>query len=297
MRTQGGNRFTQGLVGAAMLAVLATGAVQHVAASGNRILVVGHGPEQAIVQELARAFEKARPGSVVDVEWDRALDTIDMVRSGQADLAVGGTEEPGLRAMAVAWDGIALIINFTNPLSDVSTQQAQSLFTGKLAHWSDLDGADKRIEVIRRTADQNIDGGFERSLGIEGRMVSADKSVRQDQKALATVSGQDNAISYLSLKSALQAQAQGIPIRILTIDQVEPGDPTLKNGRYKLRRPVLFLSKPDAHPLVEAFTAFARSPEGQNILSRMYTPYEPPMATPAQAKPPGRETSAATPAS
>ena len=267
-----------------LVVAICSGTFQTVGA-GGRILVVGHGPEQPVIQDLARAFERMHPGAVVDLEWDRVLDTIDMVKNGQADVAVGGAEEPGLQAAQVAWDGVAVIVNFTNPLVDVSTQQAQSLFTGKLSRWSDLDGADKQVEVIRRTADQNIQQGFEHTLGISGQMVAAGRVARPDQKALASVSGRDNAISYVSLKSALEAQELGVPIRILTIDQVEAGDPTIKNGRYKIRRPVLLLSKPDAHPLVRAFTEFALSTEGQKILSKMYTSYERPAASPAQAKP------------
>jgi phosphate transport system substrate-binding protein len=76
----------------------------------------------------------------------------------------------------------------------------------------------------------------------------------------------------------------GIPIRILTIDKVEPGDPTVKEGSYKLRRPVLFLSREETQPLVDSFTAFARSAEGQAILSKMYTAYTPPNQ-PKEAKP------------
>ncbi|GKS59900.1 phosphate-binding protein [Nitrospira sp.] len=267
--------------GAVVFGMGAWGAV----GAGGRILVVGHGPEQPVIQTLAREFERAHPGSIVDLEWDHVLDTTEMVKSGQADLAVDGSDEPGLRSEQVAWDGVAIIVNFTNPLVDVSTQQAQSLFTGKLSRWSELDGADKGVEVIRRTADQNIQTGFEHTLGIKGRMVASKRVARRDQKALASVSGRDNAVSYVSMKSALEAQELGVPIRILTVDQVEPGDPTIKNGRYKIRRPVLFLSKLNAPPLVQSFTEFALSAEGQKILSKMYSPYERSSASPAQAKP------------
>jgi phosphate transport system substrate-binding protein len=140
------------------------------------------------------------------------------------------------------------------------------------------------VELIRRTPDQNIDSGFEESLGIVGKLPESSKPVRSDQKTLASVSGKDNAVSYISLKAALDAQGLGIPIRILTIDRIEPGDPTVKEGRYKLRRPVLFLSRKDAHPLVDSFTTFAQSAEGQTILSKMYTAYQPP-SQPKEAKP------------
>ncbi|MEX5215980.1 MAG: substrate-binding domain-containing protein [Nitrospiraceae bacterium] len=254
------------------------------AAESHRILVVGQGPEQPVIQELARAYEHRHPGTVIDLEWDRVLDTIAMVKNGEADLVITGHRDPELRAAQVAWDGIAVIVNFTNPLSEVTSEQVRSLFTGTIQRWSSFEGSDAQVELIRRTPDQNIDSGFEESLGIVGKLPESAKPVRSDQKTLASVSGKDNAVSYISLKAALDAQGLGIPIRILTIDQIEPGEPTVKEGRYKLRRPVLFLSRNGAPPLVDSFTAFAQSAEGQAILSKMYTAYASP-TQPKEAKP------------
>lgn len=255
------------------------------AAESHRILVVGQGPEQPVIQELAQAYEKRHPGTVIDLEWDRVLESVAMVKNGQADLVVTGHRDPELRAAQVAWDGIAVIVNFTNPLSEVTSEQVRSLFTGETQRWSSFEGAETRVELIRRTPDQNIDSGFEESLGIVGKIPGFSKPVRSDQKTLASVSGKDNAVSYISLKAALDAQQLGIPIRILTIDKVEPGEPTVKEGRYKLRRPVLFLSRKEASPLVDSFTSFAQSAEGQTILLKMYTAYTAPPNQPKEAKP------------
>jgi phosphate transport system substrate-binding protein len=64
-------------------------------------------------------------------------------------------------------------------------------------------------------------------------------------------------------------------VRLLTIDKVEPEKPPVKDGRYTLRRPVLFLSKKEPNPMVKAFEAFALSKEGQKILDEIYTPVDP----------------------
>ena len=64
----------------------------------------------------------------------------------------------------------------------------------------------------------------------------------------------------------------GVPVRLLPIDKVEPETPTVKDGRYPLRRPVLLLSNNEPDPLIEAFEQFALSDEGQKILSESYTP-------------------------
>jgi len=83
------------------------------------------------------------------------------------------------------------------------------------------------------------------------------------------------------LASALKAQEDGIPIQILSIDKVEPGEPTVKDGRYQLRRPVLLLTGTQPDPLTESFLDFTQSAEGQRLLSSFYVPLDHPIpATP-----------------
>jgi phosphate transport system substrate-binding protein len=246
------------------------------AAPGGRILIAGYGPELPIIQDLAKAYEKGHLGTAIDIEWDKTLRAVEMVRQGNAQIAVTDRPVAGLRSTHVAWDGIAVIVNFTNPIREVTTSQVKALFSGQISRWSDLDGADRKVEVISRTVTDNITAGFESSLNLNGQLTSSGQPARSDQKALSMVSGRDNAISYISLASALKAQEDGIPIQILTIDKVEPGEPTVKDGRYQLRRPVLFVTDTQPDPVTEAFVTFTQSPEGQRLIRTLYVPLERP---------------------
>jgi phosphate transport system substrate-binding protein len=239
----------------------------------GRIVVAGHGPELPVMQELGRAFEKAHPGTAIDFQWDRRVNAVDLVKAGKAQVAVTDQPDAALKTVPIAWDGIAVIVNFTNRVTEATTNQVKDLFTGKITRWSDLDGGDQMVEVLPRAPADNIQSGLETSLGIAGRFQSSGKAVFTDESALRAVSGRDRAISYLSLAAALKAQEDGIPIRILTVDRVEPGPPTVKSGAYKLRRPVLMLSAPQPDPLTEAFIRFATSAEAQELLQSSYVPH------------------------
>lgn len=241
----------------------------------GRIVVAGHGPELPVMQDLGRAFEKAHPGTAIDFEWDRTVKAVERVKAGEAQVAVTDRSDPALKTVPIAWDGIAVIVNFANPVSEVTTIQVRDLFTGKITRWSDLDGGDQVVEVVPRAAEDNMQFGLEMSLGIVGQFRATGKPVRTDEKALRAVSGRDRAISYLSLAAALKAQEDGIPIRILTVDKVEAGQPTVRSGEYKLRRPVLFLTAQSPDAVTEAFVTFATSAEGQKIVQRNFVPYMP----------------------
>ena len=48
----------------------------------------------------------------------------------------------------------------------------------------------------------------------------------------------------------------------------------MKNGRYRLRRPVLMLTATQPDPLTESFLSFVRSVDGQQLLRTMFVPFE-----------------------
>jgi phosphate transport system substrate-binding protein len=241
----------------------------------GRIVIAGHGPELPVMQDLGRAFEKANPGTAIDFEWDRAVKAVAMVKSGAAQIAVTDRPDPALRAVPIAWDGIAVVVNFANPVREVTTSQVRDLFTGKITRWSDLDAGDQRVEVLPRAPEDNVQAGLETSLGIVGQFRASGKAVRTDDMALRAVSGRDGAITAISLTAALKAREDGIPVRILAVDKIEPGSPTVRSGDYKLRRPVLFLTGQHPDIMTEAFVGFVSSNEGQRILQSTFVPHVP----------------------
>jgi phosphate transport system substrate-binding protein len=239
------------------------------------LAIAGNGPEMPMIEQLARAFEKANPRAYVDILWDENSKPIEIVKSGQAQLAVAGREEPDLNATQIAWDGIAVMVNLANHMKEVTTQQIAEIFSGKVRLWSDLGGPETKILLIDRPRNRNIRDAFEQYLGITGKIPDSAKVIGPDDKAIKTVAGTLpplSAVTYISLGTALDAVSGGVAVRLLPLDKVEPEEPTVKDGRYKLRRPVLLLSKKEPNPMVEAFVAFALSNEGQSIIDEAYTP-------------------------
>lgn len=239
------------------------------------LVIAGNGPEYRVIEQLARAFEKANPRAYVDVVWDLNSKPVETVKAGQAQIAVTGAPDPDLAATQIAWDGIAVLVNLSNNTKDVTSQQVADLFTGKIKQWSDLGGPDTRVLILDRTRQTNIREAFEQHLGIAGKIPDSTKVIGPDDKAVKTVAGTLpplSAVTYLSLGPALDAVASGVAVRLLPIDKVEPEEPTVKDGRYTLRRPVLLLAKKEPNPLIDAFQAFALAPDGQKILDTEYTP-------------------------
>ena len=244
--------------------------------SGN-LIIAGNGPEQTTIESLARAFEKANPRAYVDVVWDDHSKPVEMVKAGDAHVAVTGSEDPVLAATQIAWDGIGILVHLSNFTKEVTKQQVADIYSGKVKEWSELGGPETKILLIDRPKNQNIRDAFERQLGINGKIPDNAKVIAKDDKVVKTVVGTlppMSAVAYISLNQGLAVVTSGVAVRLLPVDRVEPEVPTVKDGRYPLRRPVLLLAKKDPNPLVDAFVQFAQSPAGRQIITDTYIPFE-----------------------
>jgi phosphate transport system substrate-binding protein len=262
------------LLGLSLLFICLNAYIAFADVAGN-LTIVGNGPELTIIEPLARAFEKANPKAYLDIVWEDNSKPVEMVKAGQAHIAVTGTESTGLSATPIAWDGIGVLVHLSNFMKEITKQQVADIFSGKITLWSELGGLETKILVIDRPRNQNIRDTFETQLGITGKIIGAAKVIESDEQVVKTVVGTLpplSAVAYLSLSQGLSVVSSGVPVKLLPIEKIEPEGPTVKDGRYPLRRPILLLSKREPHPLTEAFTQFALSPAGQQLIGEVYIP-------------------------
>lgn len=241
------------------------------------LAIAGNGPELPTLESLARAFEKANPRAYVDLLWDDKSKPLDLVKKGEAHIAVTGAPDPALAATQIGWDGIGILVHLSNFTKEVTKQQIADLFSGKVKEWSELGGPDTKVLLIDRPRNQNIRDAFEAQLGITGMIPDGAKVIDKDDKVVKAIVGTLpplSAVAYISLSTGLSVVSSGVAVRLLPVDKVEPEVPTVKDGRYSLRRPILLLSRKEPNPLVEAFAQFALSPAGQAIVAETYVPMQ-----------------------
>jgi phosphate transport system substrate-binding protein len=242
--------------------------------AGN-LTIAGNGSELTTIEPLARAFEKANPQVYLDVVWGGNSKPVEMVKARQAYIAVTGTEAPDLSATPIAWEGIGVLVHLSNFTKEVTKQQVADIFSGKITMWSELGGPETKMLVIDRPRNQIVRDAFESEIGMTGKITGAAKVIGPDEQVVKTVVGTLSPLSvlaYLSMNQGLSVVSGGVTVRLLPIDKVEPEAPTVKDGRYPLRRPVLLLSKKEPHPLAEVFTQFVLSQAGQQLIAETYIP-------------------------
>jgi phosphate transport system substrate-binding protein len=246
-------------------------------ALAGAITIAGNGPELRMVERLTRAFEKKHLGAVAEIRWDPSFHPTHMVKSGEADFAVTGQTDPDLVATPIAWDGIAVVVDFANPLREITSLQLAAIFSGAVTRWSEVGGIDTPIELINRPSNQHIRGTFETILEIVGKIPPSAHVSRSDQRAISSVAGKGSAVTYVSLGVALDAVTYGVGVALLNVDHVEPAKQTVSDGRYRLRRPILLLRKGESNSTAASFVDFALSKEAKDIIEEMFVSYTGPL--------------------
>ena len=231
-------------------------------------LIVGNGPERYAIEALAKNFEASHPKTSIDFFWHQNARPVEEVQENGADIAVTGQAEKDLPSTTVAWDGIAVVTNFSNAIEDITREQLAKIFSGKIQFWSQVyeEGPEARISLIHRTWNQNIRQPFEKFLGLETHKDIRARVVEKENETFKAINGNIYAISYVSMGPALQARKDGYGVTLLFIDDFEPEYQTVLDGTYPLRRPVVFVMNPKASPVAKAFLEYVLSPQGQRAI-------------------------------
>ncbi len=234
------------------------------------IRLTGNGPERYLMELLAAAYEEKHPSISVDFFWHPNAKPIRTIELGEADMAITGEEVPTLRSTMIARDGIAVLTNFSNPVKEITSEQLAQVFSGKLRYWSEVyeEAPQTKIVLVNRSTNQNIRQSFEAQLKITKGIPRSAFRAETEKEAITMVSGNLEAITFVSITPALRAKEDGVAINLLFIDKVEPEVQTVLDKRYPLQRPIMLITNKRPSDDVLAFEQFVLSPDGQRLIKK-----------------------------
>jgi phosphate transport system substrate-binding protein len=237
--------------------------------SGKLTLQVG-GREQAIFEKALVKFEKQHPKVRTRLVEAEGNDPLAAVKEGSVDMAVIGRqlrpEEKDLVSTVVGWEGIAIMVNASNRVGDLNLSHLADIFTGKAKTWDELGGLENRITIIGREEGKGVRPYLESLLNVDGNLAKGKAVVEPDKEAIKAVSGNLNAVSYVDLNVGISNVTMGVPIRLLSINKVEPEPANVSSGAYPLRRPLVLVAKNPPSAIVKAFMDFMLEKDGQKTV-------------------------------
>lgn len=169
---------------------------------------------------------------------------IKAVAAGTCDIGLSSRDlkdeekEQGLEATVLAYDGIAIIVNPENPVSDLDVETIAKIYTGEIANWSEIGGNDSEIVLIGREAGSGTRDGFESITDTEDNCKYR-QELTSTGDVITTVAGNPSAIGYASVASVKDS------VKMLTVGGVAPTEETIKDGSYVVQRTFVLVTKVD----------------------------------------------------
>lgn len=254
-------------------ALLFTACAPRSGASGDGlsgvVTAVGSSSLERVMGTLGEQFHIDHPGVTVSVEGGGSGAGIEAAASGMADVGLSsraltqGELDKGLVETILALDGIVLIVNGDNPVSDLTTEQVADLFTGRLANWSQVGGNDLAVACIGREAGSGTRDGFESATGTADTCLLA-QELTSSGGVVEAVRSSPNAVGYTSL-SAVEGQ-EGV--KTVTVNGAPCTEDALLDGSYPLQRPFVLVTQAGAKQseAVRAFFQWAASPAAAELI-------------------------------
>ena len=222
---------------------------------------------QKVIGALGESFMEANSGTTFTYNPTGSGSGIQAVSEGRCDIglssrALKDDEKATLTGTVVALDGIAMIVNPENPVSDLTVEQIADIYTGKITNWKDVGGNDAEIVVIGREAGSGTRDGFE-SITNTKDSCKYRQELGSTGDVIATVAGNPGAIGYASLAAVKDT------VKALAVNGVTPGEETVKDGSYVVQRPFVLVTKKGAElsDVAKAFYDFALSASSGSIIS------------------------------
>ena len=223
---------------------------------------------EKVVGGLGEMFMEMNSGVTFTYNPTGSGSGIKAVQEGRCDIGLASRnlkdEETasGLTETVLAYDGIAVIVNPENPVSDLDVETIAKIYTGEITNWSEVGGNDAEIVLIGREAGSGTRSGFEEIAGIEDKCQYR-QELTSTGDVITAVSQNPGAIGYASVASVKDT------VKALTVAGVAPSNETILDGSYVIQRPFVLVTKADGSlsAAAQAFFDYALSADAHEIIT------------------------------
>ena len=233
------------------------------------ISLAGSTSMEKLCEALSESFMEKYPNISVTVEYTGSGAGLESLAAGSVDIGNASRhlkeEETSAGAVenVVAIDGIAVITDKDNEVTDVSAEDLAKIYKGEITNWSELGGQDEAIVVIGREAGSGTRDAFEELLDVADACQYA-QELDSTGGVLAKVAATPGAIGYVSLDVVDDT------IQTVSLDGVAPTEENILAGDYLLSRPFVMATNGEIsgqNELVQTWFDYVNSEDGKNVIS------------------------------
>jgi phosphate transport system substrate-binding protein len=269
------------MTAAALLSVPAAftfaGGGQEGGGSGSVRLSMGGSTTMEPIMSSAMEVYRMEIDSAAELSYDAPGSTAGIrgVLNGTYDLGCASRElfidekQQGVQTTPIALDGLAVIVNDTVPIDDISLENLAAIYVGEIKNWSKVGGPDEKIVVVNRDEASGTLGAFreavlERVYGDDARFILNALVTESNGNMATMVSQTPYSIGYASMHVLERLRETGG--KDLTVNGIRDIPENVYNGSYPISRPLNVVTYGEPGGDAKMFLEFLLSERGQEIV-------------------------------
>ncbi|MFT6849786.1 MAG: phosphate transport system substrate-binding protein [Sphingobacteriales bacterium] len=245
------------------------------------ITIKGSDTVLPLTQKEAESFMIKNPEASITVVGGGSGVGIAAFKEGNTDIAMASRpmklgekielEESGkaFTEKIIAYDALAIVVHADNKVNQLTREQLEAIFTGKVKNWKEVGGDDMKIVAYSRESSSGTHDFFKKvvnnkkEFGAEILLMPATGAIIQ------SVTQTKGAIGYVGL-AYLEKTVKALSV---SYDQgatfVVPSAETAEDKTYPITRPLFYYYLNSKESAVKPFLDYIFSEEGQNIVSKV----------------------------
>jgi len=232
-------------------------------------------------QKQAESYMKANPSASVSVTGGGSGVGISALIDGSTDIAQSSRkikfsekqklQEAGktVKEVTIAYDAIAVVVNPNNKVSQLTREQLEGIFTGKITNWSQVGGADLKIIPYSRETSSGTYEFFKESVLKNKNYMNGIMSMPATGAIIQSISQTPGAIGYVGL-AYLNKDVKALSVSYDGGKNfVAPSVASAKDKTYPIVRPLFYYYNISDKAKVSSYIDYVLSPVGQKIVEEI----------------------------
>ena len=265
------------------------------AVNADEIKIGGSSTVKPIIEKAAKLFKGKHPGVKIIIGGGGSSKGVAGAADGIFDIGMASRElkdtekakHPDIKAYTIGRDGLAIVVNSQNTLTDITLDQVKQAYTGQINNWKVIGGADAAIELVGKGLSHGTSDLFLKAAGLEAKVVGEGKARKifykdkageftatsamftdENKETLAKliIDRKGKRIAFMSIGTSEAIAAKGGRIKLLALNSVAANKANVINGTYPIIRTLNVVTKGEPSGKAKEFIDFLFSTEGQKII-------------------------------
>ena len=248
-----------------------------ISASAQRIK--GSDTVLPVAQQTAERFMNQHPDTRVTVTGGGTGVGISALLDNTTDIAMASrpikfSEKMKIKSagedvaeIVVAYDALAVVAHPSNPVKQLTRQQLEDIFRGKITNWKQVGGDDRKIVVYSRETSSGTYEFFKESVLKNKNYMASSLSMPATGAIIQSVSQTKGAIGYVGLAYV----SPRVKTLSVSYDGKHYAAPTVENATNKtcpIVRPLYYYYNVKKKAEIDPLVQYILSPDGQDIIKK-----------------------------